>query len=1139
MNDTWFSENWNNSKYFLTYISQSITVCDIEKSFFREFCSLNKDHFAKIKKLAITYSKKFSHLERSDCDSSKFIIDSVSEYYDNLYKKIDESTKLIFSECDNDFNENKESRKQITSELEKENKSIETLRLNADKQKKIYHKSHKDYEKAIALKRKADNSMDLSRAEIQRYRTNMDNKKQLFSLSCAKYKENVNEYNNKVSSVANDDGINRMKNLHKLNQARINQHIKFTKNIFTLIFCEIFNVDANIFHNIVSNFQNKFNIEDDCYKFGVQFNSNNKPPDYIQFDKLPNEYANESTSTTSEPLPIEITNEPEHLKKPKKWKSRDKIKNRPSSNTSVEKLTTKIDETYEDIRDISERINKLELNLNDHRSTVEKNETSIQALVKLRNVYVNSPSMGNAAEIETKIKELIEETNTMNEKIRNYEDYITPLKSQLSGNAPNQTQEYQTESNEIDAFGAYEYDGQEEGTIPVVVGENYKILVYEETEGWSRIYLHDLCKMNTDKRESRIYGILTTDEYNHYKPSQLPFSAIWEGFESHTSAHGIPHIYNAIGPIKKVVWFSLFIAALIGLSYNTYLLVDKYLQYNVNVLVKLRYERNLLYPAVTVCNNNPIRKSYVEYDYRFSKYMNIDDGINQDFISTALVKIPQDDSYTDIPADKVTLFEKIFGNSMILPNPYASQFNRYFEKNYPLHQLTSLPTYGIEIENNEMYKTLDDLYSNVHFDKSEFISSSFANGDIFDDKGRVSRKMIDNKHKVMYEIHRLPLITKQKIGYQFEDFIVDCSYNGYVCLKNDFVEYYSTSHGNCYTFNSGWNKSHPIYRSNKPGPLYGFYFISIFECDIEDGLTLILFIDQLQYTPSLVTSAGARVVTHPQNIMPFPADEGYSVSPGKTTNIAAKKTSIKRAGDIYSECAYTNTINITRNIFEELYPVRYNTAMCFKTCYQKFVIKNCNCADQELPKYGSAFNYVDVGNCRLENKTEYDCLISIKKRYEKNELACHCPSPCEETTFSSTISTSYWPNVNYKDTLIKAVSKNKKIKHLLKLNKDNLVSNIMEVKVYYQEFNYETIVELPEYQIFQLISDLGGILGLYIGFSLLTIFEFLELMMDMLYVMASRPCNKISDVQQTTKDDSKIQNPKMKLNSSWNISVDP
>lgn len=55
------------------------------------------------------------------------------------------------------------------------------------------------------------------------------------------------------------------------------------------------------------------------------------------------------------------------------------------------------------------------------------------------------------------------------------------------------------------------------------------------------------------------------------------------------------------------------------------------------------------------------------------------------------------------------------------------------------------------------------------------------------------------------------------------------------------------------------------------------------------GLTLDLFIDQAEYIPSLSQEAGVRVLLTSQRNIPFPVDEGFTISPGFATSIGLRK----------------------------------------------------------------------------------------------------------------------------------------------------------------------------------------------------------------------------------------------------------
>ena len=55
------------------------------------------------------------------------------------------------------------------------------------------------------------------------------------------------------------------------------------------------------------------------------------------------------------------------------------------------------------------------------------------------------------------------------------------------------------------------------------------------------------------------------------------------------------------------------------------------------------------------------------------------------------------------------------------------------------------------------------------------------------------------------------------------------------------------------------------------------------------GLEMIVNIDQANYVKDAGETAGIRLVVHPGDRMPFPEDEGMTVSPGHSTSIGLQK----------------------------------------------------------------------------------------------------------------------------------------------------------------------------------------------------------------------------------------------------------
>ena len=56
-------------------------------------------------------------------------------------------------------------------------------------------------------------------------------------------------------------------------------------------------------------------------------------------------------------------------------------------------------------------------------------------------------------------------------------------------------------------------------------------------------------------------------------------------------------------------------------------------------------------------------------------------------------------------------------------------------------------------------------------------------------------------------------------------------------------------------------------------------------------------------------------------------------------------------------------------------PLICRSQACFKTCYQKYVIEGCQCADPQYPRIGAAFGSSDTPAdvCQVENVAMCKC----------------------------------------------------------------------------------------------------------------------------------------------------------------------
>ncbi len=66
---------------------------------------------------------------------------------------------------------------------------------------------------------------------------------------------------------------------------------------------------------------------------------------------------------------------------------------------------------------------------------------------------------------------------------------------------------------------------------------------------------------------------------------------------------------------------------------------------------------------------------------------------------------------------------------------------------------------------------------------------------------------------------------------------------------------------------------------------------------------------------------------------------------------------------------------------------------------------------------------------------------------------------------------------------------------------EELRTKFLPIRFYYNEFKYTLISEKPETESFKFISDIGGILGLFLGISFLSLIEIFEIIYEIQLVL--------------------------------------
>ncbi|GFU17812.1 FMRFamide-activated amiloride-sensitive sodium channel [Nephila pilipes] len=285
-------------------------------------------------------------------------------------------------------------------------------------------------------------------------------------------------------------------------------------------------------------------------------------------------------------------------------------------------------------------------------------------------------------------------------------------------------------------------------------------------------------------------------------------------------------------------------------------------------------------------------------------------------------------------------------------------------------------------------------------------------------------------------------------GHQSEDFIKSCSFNGEECSHSDFSLHLDNMYGNCFTFNKA-NSSKPPLKTSFVGP--------------NSGLTLELNVQSDDYI-WLTKSVGARVVIHDPYQEPTPQDQGINVSPGFETTLGLSKVVMKRLSYPYKDNCKD-------------YEKDDSKRQCDSICGQKKISKFCSCSVPHGILEAERF-------CNFANVTELCCVYQGQKENgldTKYNITCDCPLECESVSYDFKISSGVWP----------AKSENLGPEYSSK-SVEALRETLIKVKVYFDTLEQLTYEQKAMFEDSEVLSQVGGQMGLWLGLSLAAMFECLE-----------------------------------------------
>ncbi|XP_027945058.1 acid-sensing ion channel 3 isoform X2 [Eumetopias jubatus] len=309
-----------------------------------------------------------------------------------------------------------------------------------------------------------------------------------------------------------------------------------------------------------------------------------------------------------------------------------------------------------------------------------------------------------------------------------------------------------------------------------------------------------------------------------------------------------------------------------------------------------------------------------------------------------------------------------------------------------------------------------------------------------------------------------------RAGHSLEDMLLDCRYRGWPCGPENFTAIF-TRMGQCYTFNSGAD---------------GAELLTTPKGGMGNGLEIMLDVQQDEYLPvwrdmeETPFEVGIRVQIHSQEEPPTIDQQGFGAAPGYQTFVSCQQQQLSFLPPPWGDCS---SASLDADFEPEPsgplgapspspgpHPP-YSLMGCRLACETRYVARKCGCRMMHMPGGApvcSPQQYKDCANPALDAMLRKD--------------ACTCPNPCASTRYAKELSMVRIPS--------RASARYLARKH--NRSEAYIADNVLVLDIFFEALNYETVEQKKAYEVSELLGDIGGQMGLFVGASLLTILEILD-----------------------------------------------
>jgi hypothetical protein len=344
--------------------------------------------------------------------------------------------------------------------------------------------------------------------------------------------------------------------------------------------------------------------------------------------------------------------------------------------------------------------------------------------------------------------------------------------------------------------------------------------------------------------------------------------------------------------------------------------------------------------------------------------------------------------------------------------------------------------------------------------------------------------------------------NRRKLVHSFEDVMVKCVFMGTPCSSSDFIWQWDSKYGNCYVFNSGFNATSGASMRYKESTLPG----------IDYGLQLVVYVGYYEKLNPFNTGFYSWMpFTNVYGLYTFIENNTYlsynkanliSVEGGTINFVSMQRRFTSKLPQPYSDCEIDNS---NPGHFDSPFynlilksPYQYKQEFCFIQCIQQKSIQFCNC---------SMSIYLDLYNVSCQNEKESLCALGLlfngKISSFLSDCVTQCPLECNSTEISFTLTSQRSSGNGY----VYLTEKSKVLSsdfNATPITEATTKNKFVQLYMYYDSLSFITSEDTPAMDIVAFLANVGGTLGLFLGISVLSLFEIIHVLVESCILVKDR-----------------------------------